>query len=64
MNVWFASEEIVRDAEPAVSDRQKRLEDEIDHGRRQAERRFVEQEDRRPRNERPGNRELLLLAAR
>ena len=42
----------------------QRREDEVDHGRREPERRLVEQEDRRPRDERPGDGQLLLLTAR
>ena len=42
----------------------ERREDEVDHGRCETERRLVEKEDRRPRDERAGDRELLLLTAR
>ena len=40
------------------------LEDPLDHQRRQAERRLVEQEQARPAHERPPDRQHLLLAAR
>ena len=41
----------------------QRREDEVDDRRSEAERRLVEEEDRRPRDERTRDRELLLLAA-
>ena len=40
------------------------LEDLVDHQRREAERRLVEEQELRPREQRAGDRELLLLAAR
>ena len=41
----------------------ERLEDDVDDLRREAERRLVEEEEVRPRDERARDRELLLLAA-
>src|SRR5581483_9668927 len=42
----------------------ERLEDEIDHERRKTERRLVEQDQSRPADQRPRDRELLLLPSR
>ena len=50
--------------EAAVADRGERLEDDVDDARREPERRLVEQQDVRLGDERPRDRELLLLAAR
>ena len=47
---------------PALADRLQRGEDEVDDRGSEAERRLVEEQDRRPRDERPCDRELLLLA--
>ena len=53
-----------QDREPTVADRRERLEDDVDDARRQAERGLVEQQHLGVRDERPRDRELLLLAAR
>ena len=49
---------------PVLAQLRERLEDEVDHDRREAERRLVEQQQARPAEQRAGDRELLLLAAR
>ena len=49
--------------EPAVLDRGERVEDDVDDARREAERRLVEQQHVGLGDERPRDRELLLLAA-
>ena len=48
----------------AAADLGERLEDDVDDLRREAERGLVEEEQPRPGDERAGDRELLLLAAR
>ena len=48
---------------PAVADLGERLEDDVDDRRREPERGLVEQEHVGRGDERPGDRELLLLAA-
>src|SRR4051794_35213290 len=52
-----------QDCEATLADVGKRLEDQVDHTGRQAERRLVEEQDLRIRNQRPRDRELLLLPA-
>ena len=49
---------------PRVADLAERLEQRLDDGRREPERRLVEQQHVGPREQRAGDRELLLLAAR
>ena len=53
-----------QDAEAALADRREHVEDDVDDGRREPERRLVEQQDVGLGDERAGDRELLLLAAR
>ena len=50
------------DPEAPLADRLERREHEVDDRRREPERRLVEEQDRRLRDERPRDRELLLLA--
>ena len=49
--------------EAALPDRRERFEDDVDDRRREPERRLVEQQDVRLRDERARDRKLLLLAA-
>ena len=51
------------DGHALLADRAKQLIDPIDHRRRQTERRFVEHNEPRSRQQRPRNGELLLFAA-
>src|SRR5687767_13267970 len=53
-----------KDRDPALADRRQLLEDLLDECRRQSERRLVQKQHRRARDERPADRELLLLPAR
>ena len=53
-----------QDRRPLGAQAREQLEDLIDDDRREPERGLVEQEQRRPRHERPADREHLLLAAR
>src|SRR5207302_10245433 len=52
------------DGEAAVADRRQGLEDHVDEARRETERRLVQQQHLRIRDQRPGDRQLLLLPAR
>ena len=52
-----------QDRETAVADRRECLEDQVDHARSEPERGLVQEQHLRVRDERPRDRELLLLAA-
>ena len=53
-----------QNGQPAFSQPRDQIENVVDHLRRQAERRLVEQQQPGPGHQRPSNRKLLLLAAR
>ena len=53
-----------QDRETTLADVGECLEDQVDHTRSEAERRLVEEQHLRIRNQRPRDRELLLLTAR
>jgi hypothetical protein len=52
-----------QDCEATLADVGKRFEDQVDHTWREAERRLVEEQHLRIRNQRPRDRKLLLLPA-